>query len=349
MIIFTNQYKNKMKYFFIIYLVIISLLFSCNHNHLDIDISDINLEPLKVMRLDEDLFSINYENFDLKSKYLDEKYGQFYNRFLINSIHLNGIKDSLYKPQVLSFVNDKDINEANKYIKKIYSDAYFDELTQNTTECVKRFKYHFPKKPTPKNIITCVTGWNYSMAYSDNSLIIGLDMYLGDTAKFYRMLNLPKYQTKNFTKDHILPDMMRAWLLTEFDNSEPINTLINHTIFYGKLYYALNALLPNTADSLIFSYSEKQIKYCTKYEKQLWGYFAEKNRLYENDLKILRELTSDGPFTGAISKDCPPRIAMWVGWQIVKSYMKNNKLVTLSDLMNETDAQKILSKSKYRP
>lgn len=71
--------------------------------------------------------------------------------------------------------------------------------------------------------------------------------------------------------------------------------------------------------------------------------------MYENDLKILRELTSDGPFTGAISKDCPPRIAMWVGWQIVKSYMKNNKVVTLSDLMNETDAQKILSKSKYRP
>ena len=29
--------------------------------------------------------------------------------------------------------------------------------------------------------------------------------------------------------------------------------------------------------------------------------------------------------------------------------MKNNKVVTLSDLMNETDAQKILSKSKYRP
>jgi uncharacterized protein YjaZ len=40
---------------------------------------------------------------------------------------------------------------------------------------------------------------------------------------------------------------------------------------------------------------------------------------------------------------------MWVGWQIVKSYMKSNKEVTLSDLMNEIDAQKILSKSKYRP
>lgn len=338
-----------MKAFFVIYLVIISFLVGCNSNSLEVDISNINIDPIKVLRLDKDLFSITSENFELKSRYLDKKYGQFYNRFLINSIHSNGTTDSLYKGLVLSFVNDKDINEANNYVKNIYSDTYFDELAQNTTECVKRFKYHFPKKTIPKKIITCVTGWNYSMAYTDSSLIIGLDMYLGDTAKFYRMLNLPQYQTKNFTKDHILPDMMRAWLLTEFDNSEPINTLINHTIFYGKLYYAINNLLPNTPDSLIISYSEEQIKYCTKYEKKLWGYFAEKNRLYENDLKILRELTSDGPFTGAISKDCPPRIAMWVGWQIVKSYMKNNKVVTLSDLMNETDAQKILSKSKYRP
>ena len=89
--------------------------------------------------------------------------------------------------------------------------------------------------------------------------------------------------------------------------------------------------------------------YCRTYEKNIWSYFAEKNRLYENSLQTVRELTTEGPFTGAISKECPPRIAMWIGWQIIKSYMKNNKDATLEQLMAETDAQKILSKSKYRP
>jgi hypothetical protein len=37
-----------------------------------------------------------------------------------------------------------------------------------------------------------------------------------------------------------------------------------------------------------------------------------------------------------------------VGLQIVRSYMKNNE-VTLAELMKETDSQKILNKSKYRP
>jgi hypothetical protein len=82
---------------------------------------------------------------------------------------------------------------------------------------------------------------------------------------------------------------------------------------------------------------------------RLWGYFAENNRLYESDLSIVRELTTEGPFTAAISKECPPRIAMWVGWQIVRSYMKKNPEVSLESLMRDQDAQKILTKSRYRP
>src|SRR5205823_565433 len=101
--------------------------------------------------------------------------------------------------------------------------------------------------------------------------------------------------------------------------------LLEHCIFYGKLYYGVQALLPDHHDSLIIGYSGAQLRYCEAYEKKLWGFFASSNRLFENNMNTVRELTSEGPFTGAISKECPPRIAMWIGWQIVRSYMKNNE------------------------
>jgi hypothetical protein len=91
------------------------------------------------------------------------------------------------------------------------------------------------------------------------------------------------------------------------------------------------------------------MKYCKTFEKNLWGFFAKDNKLYENDIKLVTEYTNDGPFTGSISKECPPRIIMWLGWQIVKSYMEHNEKVTLEELMNEKDPQKILAKSKYKP
>jgi hypothetical protein len=111
----------------------------------------------------------------------------------------------------------------------------------------------------------------------------------------------------------------------------------------------VNALLPDEPDSVLIGYTSAQMKYCSQYERKLWGFFAEKNRLYESNLATVRELTTDGPFTAAISKECPPRVAMWVGWQIVRSYMSHNKDVSLKSLMAEQDPQKILNKSRYRP
>ena len=91
------------------------------------------------------------------------------------------------------------------------------------------------------------------------------------------------------------------------------------------------------------------MKDCKEHEKMLWEFFAEKNRLFENNLKTIAEFTTDGPFTAAIGRNCPPRIAMWMGWQIVRSYMKNNPKISLDELMMQKDPQIILSKSKYRP
>jgi len=325
------------------------ILYCCNSDKLNVDVSSVETQPLQLLRLEDDLFALNSTNFDEQTEKIKSKYGTFYERFLINPLGVNGSKDSAYKALVLDFVKDQNVREAYDYVKKMYPTSKFEHITSEVDACVKRFKYHFPKRKLPTRLITCTTGWNYAFAYLDSALVISLDMYLGDTSKFYQMLRYPQYQTRKMNEAHLLPDIARGWMLTEFDNNMPENTLLNHTIFYGKLYYAINALLPNTADSLIIGYTAKQMKTCAEYEKNYWSYFAEKNRLYENNMNTIRELTSEGPFTGAISKECPPRIAMWIGWQIVRSYMKNNDKVTLEELMDDTNAQKILSKSKYRP
>jgi len=334
----------------ILFLPLFILLFSrCTTNELDIDISAVEVKPLEVLRLEEDIFSINNANFAEKNKELTLKYGSFYEHYVRSFLNKGGVNDSLYQTTLLSFTNDKDMKETYNYVKKLYPNQSIEKINNELTNCVKRFKYHFPKKQLPTKLITCTTGYNYAVAYTDSALVLGLDMYLNDTTLFYKMLNTPMYQLRTMNEHYIVPNLIKGWLLTEFDNSQPVNTLLYHTIFYGKLFYTINALLPNTNDSLIIGYNTKQMSYCKENEKNLWGYFAEKNRLYENNLKTVQELTTDGPFTGAISKECPPRIAMWVGWQIVRSYMKNNKGATLEKLMNETDAQTILSKSKYRP
>jgi hypothetical protein len=337
------------RYSFLFIIVALLILPACSTDPLEVDVTDVETKPLKVFRLEDDLFNLASTDFNKQTVINRNKYGSLYDHYLMTFLNRGGSSDTLYKPSVLNYIRDKDVNEAYAYIKKLYPDEELKSIGEQADLCVKRFRFHFPGMKVPDKLVTCQSGWNYSFAYMDSTFLVALDMYLGDTAKFYKMLRLPQYQTRKMRKENILPDIARGWLLTEFDKSEPENSLLYHTIFYGKLFYGVEALLPETEDSLIIGYSSKQMKYCEEYEKNLWSYFAEKNRLYEVNLQTLREFTTEGPFTGAIHKECPPRIAMWVGWQIVRSYMKNNKKTTLLELMNEKDAQKILSKSKYRP
>lgn len=311
--------------------------------------SGIRLEAPKFKRLDRDLFRLQAHNFDSLAPLLDAQYGPVYQKYLMNPMRLSGSKDSLYRQALLAFVGDRDIRGANRQLQQLYSDSRMQQLEEGLHGMLKRFRYHFPSRPLPTQFIACQSGWNYAFAYVDSSFLLGLDMYLGAQSEYYTMLAYPQYQVRKMEPEYILPDVARGWLLTEFDKTEPENTLLHHSIFYGKLFYAVKALLPNLDDSLIIGYTSKQMDYCHSYEKNIWAYMAEKNRLFENDLKQVRELTTDGPFTGAISKECPPRIAMWMGWQIVRAYMRKNPDLGLEALLTEKDAGKILNKSHYRP
>jgi len=50
-----------------------------------------------------------------------------------------------------------------------------------------------------------------------------------------------------------------------------------------------------------------------------------------------------------VGEKCPGRIGQWIGWEIVKEYMKENKEVSLPELMDMGDAQRLFKESGYKP
>ena len=331
-------------------LAIVNFLSSCGNNRFDIDTSKVSVEPVVFKRLDKDVFSLNASNISNQTVELQKQYSTFYNRFITSIINNGGVQDSLYSESLLKFINDKDMSAAYADVKKVFSDNDVELLGDEMTEVMKRYKVLFPNRKMPKQFVTFMSGFNYNVVYVDSTLGVGLEMYMGSNNPFYSALQFPKYKSRAMNKEHLLADVVRGWLITEFDNSESVNNLLNHMIFYGKVFYTTDVLLPNVADSIKIAYTSQQMIYLDKYEKNLWGFFAKDNKLYENELKLIAEFTNDGPNSaGSISKDCPPRIAMWLGWQIVKSYMEHNENVTFEELIKEKDVQKILSKSKYKP
>ncbi len=338
--------KIKLHLFFLY--VIFLILASCNDDRLNVKLNNENKVELKIKRLDIDLFEVNEKNYLQKSNELNKKYNIFYETFTNEILNPGDITDSV-KKAVLAFVNYPEMKIMHRDVQNTFTDEVISAKENELNKAFAYFKYHFPNKKIPDQIITFESGFNYNITTIHSTLGIGLEMYLGEKNKFYEMLQWPKYKVSQLRSEYIVPDAMKGWLLNQFDTKVPMNNLLDYMVYYGKFLYCLDAVLPEYNDSVKIGYTSTQINYCNKFEKKIWAYFTEKDRLYKNDIKHVNEYISEGPFTSAISKECPPRIAMWVGWQLVRNFMNKNEDINLNELMNSTPAQKILNQSKYKP
>ncbi len=326
--------------------VLIIFFASCGGNRLDVDVSDVRVPNIKINRLEQDVFTMDTANIIAATKKLQIKYGHFYSGYIAGVINNGGLSDSSYSFRMKQFINDKDMREAYADCQKIYPDVDF--LEKDLTDIFKHFKYYFPKRNLPK-VASMMSGFNYPVVLIDSTLAIGLDMYLGSKNKFYQMLALPHYKSIFMNKETITPDATRIWMLDEFSYNMNKNDLLSEIIYIGKIMYLGDVLIPNVHDSLRIQYTQKQLDYCTQNEFNVWSYFVAQKLLYTANQAEIVKYTSEGPFTSAFSKESPPRIGYWIGWQIVRQYMKHNSEITIEQLMKENDAQQLLAKSKYKP
>ena len=147
----------------------------------------------------------------------------------------------------------------------------------------------------------------------------------------------------------IASDCMKAWALTEFPFNDSINNLISNIIYNGKVHYFQRLILPEVHDSIIMGYTKEQVKWCEENEKRIWEYLVAGKLFFETDLLTINKFTKESPFTKNFGKESPGRAVNWLGWQIIKSYMKKNPDITLQQLMKNNNYQDIFMKAKYRP
>lgn len=329
-----------------IYFVLFLTIVGCGNERLDVDLSETNVPEITIKRLDQDLFKMDTIDIAKSTKELQAKYGRFYSTFISVILNNGGLRDSSYAFRMKSFISDYYMKKAFEDVQKKYPNT--DAIKQKLQASYQYFNYHFPNRSLPQPIFM-ISGFNYSNVVADSTLAIGIETYLGSDNEFYKGLGVPRYKSMFMNEENIVPDAIRQWMLIEFPNNMNKNDFLSEMVYMGKIMYLTDALLPNTPDSLKIQYSKAQMEYCTQNEFNVWSYFAAQKLLYTTDQAEIIKFTSDGPFTSALSKEAPPRIGHWIGWQLVRQYMNNNPDVSLQNLVNETDAQMILGKSKYKP
>lgn len=337
------------------YLILLVLFFSvlffnaCKNNRYHVDVSDIAAEA-NVYRLDSMVIhmdSNNYENdfWSIYQKY-PEAFSQIYEQMVRFPFREN---DSLTAQRAKPLM-------CNPYATKLYKDVwnkYADIawLKDDLSDAYKHIRYYYPND-TLYDVYTMVSYYFFGAGALDRKIYISLDMFLGEDYEFYRSVQLPKYVIKNCKQDYIVSESMKAY----FGEKYPIedysgSNLLSQMIYEGKRLFFTDIMLPNVHDSIKIRYSAEELKWCKKYEGEIWNTLVKNKDLFTNDEFVIGKLLDDGPFTNAkgIPQDSPPRLGAWLGWQIVKAYANKLPIEQLITLFSELNEKEFLTKSEYKP
>lgn len=326
-------------------LLVLAVLLSCQSNRLKVDVSSVDL-TLKLSRLDHELFAVNSQNIATQLPQIQKSYGQFFEAYNENVLGLGNSTDPAYENYLKTFLTDSIRQASVKQIDSVYSDL--TELKQQLELGFKHYKYYFPNKTIP-TIITLVSGFNQSIVLTSDAIGLSLDNYLGSSCTFYKQLGIPAYKRENMIREKIPADIIYAWGISEFGFDESKVNLISQMIYQGKMMFFVDAMLPDEADNYKIGYTPDKLAWCAQSEASMWTYLIEHKMLFSSDRMNIVRFINPAPFTSCFTADSPGRTGVWMGWQIVRAYMKKHPEISIPELMAENDYQKILNESGYSP
>jgi gliding motility-associated lipoprotein GldB len=326
------------------FVILLSLFSSCgNKNRFSgVDSSNTSVSPVQIQRFDKDFSAVDTSNVASSLAVLREKYGSFVDLYMRRII---GNPLLTEEEIVRQFLADPIIRDFHSDCKAKYTDI--SDLEAKLTTAFNYVKYYFPDIIIPK-VYTHISGLQDNIVVAEDLMSISLDYYLGADYENYEYVAY-SYMIPNFRREKIVSDAIFWWLTTEFPDYIDAPKLLDNMIYYGKIMYLTEAFLPNEKEEDLIGYSHQQWKWCKANEAKMWNYIIEHKHIFSTEMVLTAKYINQAPFTSYFPDESPGRTGIWIGWQIVKSYMDKNKHVTLPELMNNFNAQDILGKSGYRP
>lgn len=347
--LFFNPLSQKMKSFTILLFLsaLVCLLARCgsDRDHPIPNVSNIPVD-LKIQRFEQDLFAIDTNQLEAGMRQMSQKYPDLFSLFTINIIHDRTNPNERPDQALRAFLSTPQIRHLNDTVQYVFRDL--SGLEKDLKRMFQFYKYYFPEKPVPQ-VATIVSEFATDAFTAGDELCgIGLDMYLGENFYGYNPELYPGYVRRQFQAEYI--PVRLAKTLAQNVADEPVgDRLLDQMIHNGKLLYIVDCLLPEMADSMKMGYTRVQMEGCYANEQEVWARLLDQNLLYSTDFAKYRKLVTPSPNAPQIFEEAPGEIGSWVGWQIVKSYMKRYPQTTMKELLAQKDAQAFLQKAKYKP
>ncbi|HRZ42281.1 MAG TPA: hypothetical protein P5228_06215 [Bacteroidales bacterium] len=259
--------------------------------------------------------------------------------------------DSLFITDMLQYRHEPGFAELHARRQQLRDPLQLQEAA--ITQVLKHYRYYYPEEKNHR-IFFRYSGVDpmfleTPVLVNDTLSVVNLDLFFGGDFPPYKLVGFPEYKVKWMFPEMMPVEYARQLALLHLGGDGEGDDLLGQMVFFGKMLYFIDAMMPTTPDSLKIRFTEAQLDWCMEHQKHVWAYIVSNRMLYASDQNHSKLLIKDAPFTPAFSEASPGRIGWWFGWQIVRKYMRKHPDKSIKDLMDERDARKILQESGYKP
>ncbi|OIQ22534.1 MAG: gliding motility lipoprotein GldB [Flavobacterium sp. MedPE-SWcel] len=315
---------------FVLIVASLLLVVSCKEEeNVEAEIAEVTVDEVKIDRFDQKFFEGTPD--DLPK--LKAEYSYLFPPSDPDEVWVNKMKDTFH----LRLYDE---------VQKLYANTTV--LEDEFEDLFKHMKYYYPNFRSPKVIALVSDDIETKTLYTKDFLFIPFSLYLGGDNYLYK--GMPQYKVEQFDSSQILPDAVVSFSNNKIEPPRD-RTLLELMVYFGKELYMKDILLPDTTDAVKMGYTPEDIAWAQANESEMWRYFIDKSLLYSTDPKLPSRFISPAPFSKfylEFDNESPGRLGSWLGWQIVRAYVENNKNVTLQELL-AMDAKTIFENSKYKP
>ena len=321
-----------MKPYYIICLIIgLLITSSCTQNPLNVNVDEVkldlnfvNLDSIFVHSNEKDLATNVLNSGILKNQILSYELGQ--------CLGVGPLSDSGTVSRIKMFVNDPYVKRVENRIAEKFEDL--SPRKKIIFDGFKHLKYHFPEGTYPKNIVFINSHFASNIFCTEQEVGVSLERYLGAETDVIKELPDPIFQWIKDKMDaqYLERDVLTAWIMTHFI-AESKGTTAEKMVHWGKVIYLTEAAFPKMDKNIIMRYSKEDYEWATDNEYSFWQYLVKEKMLFSENERDQMNFLSDAPFTAGLPEKGPDRLGQFMGWKMVKSFMKANPKMSLADMI----------------
>ena len=293
-------------------------------------------------------------------KLLNE-YVEFNSFSALQKMNTTYLQETKYLIEDVLRLGQVDDNNINGKLKVFYSDSTLHKLSKDAlerfedmsvyekefTRGFKNLRKEIPAVRIPR-LYSQISALNESVVVGDSVLGFSIDKYMGEDYPLYKQF-FYNYQCKSMNPDRIVPDCFMFFLLREYPFPwEQGRTLLDLIMHRGKIHYVIRNIL-DYKPGREFGYTEEEEQWCETNRKHIWEYMLQNRHLYVTDMMLVRKYIEPSPYTAFFGEEAPQMVGTWMGMQIIDSYMKHNKNITIAELLEDTNYRSMLEKAQFKP